>query len=312
MMFSFFRRPLVTIILLSVIPLSAHALSVYDVIQLNQKNYSDKDIIALIDATGSAFKLQAEDVVRLKDEGLGEPVIQAMLKAVPGGNENQRVATVDGAQVNPEASSLTTQKTIAGGRFKVEPFKELEPGRHRHSAVVLAGVQLLVLRATGGFTSVVERADAVVKRLEKAALMGEGAFRASTAMDDNAVMFYGRVADKPVAILQVSHMDAHAYQRRSGRAVTPALLAAYWSDLLSDYWSIAINETTPNRLADIHEGEVLTALYLEWEKSRETASVQLMDAAQLLPRQQQQHLLRLASTVPHDFLINSTHLLEQP
>jgi len=306
----FLRWPLVALALLFMMPVQA--LSVYDVIQLSQKNYSDQDIQALIQATNSAFKLQAEDVVQLKEMGLGEPLIQAMLKAAPVEAKNHPAASVIDEQTHSEPLVPVAQKTIAGGRFDFEAFQEAESGSHHHNAVILAGVQLLVLRATGEFTSVAARADAVVKRLEQAVSMGAGTFRATAAGGNHAVMFYARSADKPVSILQVSHREAHAYQKRSGRKVTPVLLAAYWSDLLSDYWSITINKTAPNRLADVHDGEVLTALHQQWQTSRETTSAQLADAAQLLPRRQQQHLLRLASTVPHDFLINRTHLVKPP
>jgi len=326
-----FQRFLVTTILLLMVPLQAYALSVYDVIQLNQKDYSDQDIVSLILATNSAFALNAEDVVRLNQMGISETVIQAMLTAVPeqsGANppvnyppppaaaENNHDSVEHTPASSSEASSTTViaapTKNIASGLFASSPFHETGTGHHHHNALNLAGVQLLILRDEGAFASVADRTSTVVERLEVAAAQGEGTFRPDPTMANDSVMFYGQNSDKPVTILNVSQSDAIAYQRRSGRTVTPALLAAYWSDLLSDYWSIVINRVAPNRLSDLHEGEVLLALYQHWQNSAATESTRLADSVQLLPQQQQQHLLRLAITVPHDFKTSDTHLAQQP
>ena len=309
----------------------AIALTVYDVIQLSGKNYGDDDIIALFQATNSAFEIKAEDIPRLMELGVSETVIQAMLKAVPKEIVAHPVATSPatspGAAISPTpiehapgsgiaANTATVfiapSKTIAGGSLDFQPFREPGAGRHHHSAVNLAGVRLLILRDEGSFSSVATRADAVVRRLERAASAGEGAFHPDHAAGRDSVMFYGRNTYRPMMILKISHVDAHAYQQRSGRAVSPTLLAAYWSDLLSDYWSIAVNGATPTRLSDLHEGEALEALYEQWKTSSETETARLADAARLLPGQEQKHLLRLATTVPHDFLINGSHLAEQP
>ncbi len=309
----------------------AFALTVYDVIQLSGKNYSDDDVIALLQATNSAFELTVEDIPRLMELGVSETVIQAMLKAVPEHiDANPAVispaappgAAISPAPIEPAAGNdtpadtaavfIAPRQTIAGGRLDFEPFREPGAGRHHHSAVNLAGVRLLILRDEGSFASVATRADAVVRRLERAASAGAGAFHPDYATGRDAVMFYGRSSYRPMMILKISHADADAYQRRSGRGVSPALLAAYWSDLLSDYWSIAVNGATPTRLEDLHEGEALQALYEQWKTSRATTTARLADAARLLPRREQQHLLRLATTVPHDFLINGSHLAEQP
>ena len=82
-MFSFDRRLIVAFVLMLAVSAQATAITVYDVIQLSKKSYSDQDIIALIEATDSAFELKADDIVRLVELGVNEPVIQAMLKAVP-------------------------------------------------------------------------------------------------------------------------------------------------------------------------------------------------------------------------------------
>jgi len=326
-----FQRLFATIALILMAPALASALSVYDVIQLSQKNYSDQDIVSLIQATNSAFALNAEDIVRLNQMGISEPVIQAMLEAIPDVTaanppagypppppvtENNPDHT-EHTQTNSSHTSSTTvivapTNHTAEGLFGFEPYGEAGSGHHHHNAVNLAGVQLFILRNEGGFPTVAERSSTIVKRLEKAAAAGTGTFRPNPETTSDSVMFYGRDSDVPVTILNVSQSDAIAYQRRSGRAVTPAVLAAYWSDLLSDYWSIVINQSAPERLSDLHEGEVLQSLYEQWEISSVTESAKLEDAVQLLPRQQQQHLRRLAITVPHDFKISDIHLARQP
>ncbi|VAW73375.1 hypothetical protein MNBD_GAMMA15-673 [hydrothermal vent metagenome] len=298
----------------------ATALTVYDIIQLSEKNYRDDDILALIKATDSAFGLKAGDITRLMELGVSENVIQAMLKAVP----EEAVATpgkvyqgyTSAADPSESATApsehvVTAQSgsgaVLAGGRIAYAPFNESGVGRHHHSVVTLAGLQLLILRDEGSFSSVAARAAAVVKRLGEVAVANPGTFRTGHTPEGDAVMFYEENAQNPTTILNVSHADARAYQRRSGRTVTSALLAAYWSDLLSDYWSIALNSTTPLRLSDVHEGEALNALFEQWSKSADSGASRLADASQLLPPQAQQHLLQLATRVPHDFTVREPH-----
>jgi len=63
----------------------AHAVSIYDVIQLSKNGYNERDIVRILDATNSAFALTADDVIRLKRLGVGETVVQRML--VPAADE---------------------------------------------------------------------------------------------------------------------------------------------------------------------------------------------------------------------------------
>ena len=130
----------------------AIALTVYDVIQLSGKNYGDDDIIALFQATNSAFEIKAEDIPRLMELGVSETVIQAMLKAVPKEIVAHPVATSPatspGAAISPTpvehapgsgtaANTATVfiapSKTIAGGSLDFQPFREPGAGGHHHS-----------------------------------------------------------------------------------------------------------------------------------------------------------------------------------
>ncbi|MDP3936520.1 MAG: hypothetical protein Q8R92_00095 [Deltaproteobacteria bacterium] len=61
----------------------SHAVSVYDVILLSQKGFSESEILRILDATDSAFTITADDVIRLKRLGVGETVVRRMLVATP-------------------------------------------------------------------------------------------------------------------------------------------------------------------------------------------------------------------------------------
>ena len=61
----------------------AAALSIVDIIQLSQNDYSEAEIIKLIEVTESAFELEAADLPRLKGLGVHEAVIRVMLERVP-------------------------------------------------------------------------------------------------------------------------------------------------------------------------------------------------------------------------------------
>src|SRR3990172_4221136 len=85
-MYSRLRISILLAVILALAP-PVFALSIYDVIQLSQKKYSDKEIIALMEATDSFFELKAEDITRLKSLGVSEKVIREMLKRVPPESE---------------------------------------------------------------------------------------------------------------------------------------------------------------------------------------------------------------------------------
>lgn len=63
------------------IPGICSAISLYDVIQLSKAKYSDSRIIELIQTTNSRFQLDAEAVINLKQAGVSEKVIKAIIEA---------------------------------------------------------------------------------------------------------------------------------------------------------------------------------------------------------------------------------------
>ncbi|VAX01462.1 hypothetical protein MNBD_GAMMA21-2657 [hydrothermal vent metagenome] len=295
------------------------SLTVYDVIQLSTKNYPDKDIITLIEVTNSAFELKADDIPRLLELGVSETVIQTMLKAVPEQSAEHSppspLAQVPGSTIATKTAHpapADTKVLIAGGGFNVKAYQESGSGHHHHQAIHLAGANLFVLRHKGGFSSIKKRAVAAVTQLELAALAGKGTFQPDVLNGTRVVMFYGQNTSRPIYILNISTGDAYAYQLRSGRTVTPTLLAAYWSRLLSDYWSIVVNNVKPIHLADVHEGEALSDLYQQWIKPSAIASARLLDATRLLSTQTQHHLQQLATTVPHDFVVSDDYSQAKP
>jgi len=107
------RSLVVAVILALTVPRMVYSLSIYDVIMLSQKDYEADDIIALIETTGSAFDLTAKDVTRLKEAGVSEAVIQAMLAVVlleP--QENTNIPSKPTA--NQQSQETDTPTTVTG------------------------------------------------------------------------------------------------------------------------------------------------------------------------------------------------------
>ena len=306
-MFSFISRFNLVLFLILVVSARATAMTVYDVIQLSNNSYSDQDIIALIEATDSAFELNADDISSLVELGVSEPVIQVMLKAVPA---EPPVDYKPGSGTTTVYN--TSEKLVPRADINSEPMKEPGSGRHHHQVLTLSGIRLFLLRDEGGYPTVTARARAVVDRLRAASAMDGGQFQPVHVAGSDAVMFTVTGTTQTVIVVSVSAQDASAYQRRSGRRVTPDLLAAYWSDLLTDYWSLALDGRPPVRLAKLHEGEALQELYDGLDTSIKDDADRLAGAFQSLPKQEREHLLRLATSVPRDFKATDEHARETP
>jgi len=315
---AFVSRFYFALFLMLAVPSQVMAITVYDVIQLSKKSYSDQDIIALIEATDSAFELQADDISRLAELGISEPVIQAMLKAVPTGQPAEHVPDRAPGQyvTNPEdnqsghvtaIAGITSDKLVARAEISLETMDEPGSGRHHHQVITVSGIQLLVLRDEGAYSSVIARARAVADNLGAVSALDGGQFQPVHAEGRDAVMFTATGTSRSIIVVSVSARDASAYQRRSGRRVTPDLLAAYWSDLLADYWSLALDGCPPDRLANLHDGEALQELYDMLDVSIANKADRLSGAFQSLPNKEQEHLLRLAVSVPGDYKFTDEH-----
>jgi hypothetical protein len=267
------------------------ALSVYDVILLSRQDFSDEQLITLIDATESAFQLTAEDVTRLSDLGVSEAVIQKMLSVT--------VVSGDADGTDPESSSPTVAPPTPS-RFSIGRQSEPGAGAHDHVQILIDGMPLLVLRDEGGSATVLERGRRVIENLEHAA-EERGRFT-SLAQGGRAAVVYESEDGTAHPVISVTGTDAVAYQRRSRRVdLDAAVLAAYWSGLLDDIWSIAFWNEEPQRLAGLHDSDALRLLYDLTVANGED----LGRTVERMPSEVQHHLEELVNTVPDDFEIAS-------
>lgn len=308
---SFNSRLNAVLFLMLAVSAQATAMTVYDVIQLSKKSYSDQDIIALIETTGSAFELKADDIPRLVKLGVSEPVIQIMLSAVP--TEPPVESSLDAApdQLATIPLDIKSDKLVPRAVVDSEPLTEPGSGQHHHQAINFSGIRLFVLRDEGGYPSVAARARMVADRLRAASAL-DGQFRPAHVADSDTVVFTVAGTSQTVMVISISAQDASAYQRRSGRRVTPDLLATYWSDLLTDYWSIALGSRPPDRLSMLHEGEALQELYKNLDMSINNDADRLTGAFQSLPKRERDHLLQLAVSVPRGFNADASHAGKTP
>ncbi len=300
----------------------AFALSVFDAIQLSKQGYSDQAIIDLIEATDSAFDLEAEDLPKLKQLGVSEPVIRAMLERAVSAEEAAAAPHVTGGirKSEPSRTHADVVETPPHDRahlastprsdspFTAYPLLEARGGGHFHVVLALDGLDLLVLRDEGGYASIETRGRAVIERLQEAWAAGRGRFRAQPAASGAQVVFRDGAEEakqQMIRVLTVSARDAHAYELRSGRSVTPDLLARYWADLFSDFWAVAHSEP-PERLLALHEGEALGVLREALAQLDEPDGT-LRAAAELVPSSTRHHLQRLARTVPVEYGDGGAH-----
>ena len=333
------RLLVVAAILALILPRIVYSLSIYDVIMLSQKGYEANDIVALIETTGSAFDLTAKDVTRLKEAGVSETVIQAMLAVVllepqentnipPKPTANQRSqetdtpTTVTGS-IHPRKTSQplivikrsqrgqSPPVTSSGGVFTSMPVYEEGAGGHHHQAIIFGNIKLLILRDEGAYSSVAARAASVVRRLHEARSIGKGIFKANHAGGGVHAVVFQTQDRREIVIISTSGRDALAYQTRSGRHVNPDILADYWSDLLSDYWSIIFQATAPTRLNNLHEGEALQALSKQLTGVKYGNADQFTEAVRSLPREVFEHLELLATTVPREYGTGNNHEAEE-
>ncbi len=301
------RLLVVAAILALTVPRTVYSLSIYDVIMLSQKGYETDNIITLIETTGSAFDLTAKDVTRLKEAGVSETVIQAMLAVVlleP--QENTNIPPEPTA--NQRSQETNTPITSSGGIFTSMPINEEDAGGHQHQAITFGNIKLLILRDEGAYSSVAARAASVVRHLQQAqSIGGNGKFKANHAGGGVHAVVFQTQDRREIVIISASWRDAWAYKIRSGRHVNPDILADYWSDLLSDYWSIIFLTTAPTRLNNLHEGEALQALFRQLTDVKNGDADQLTEAVRSLPSEVHEHLELLAATVPREFGRESNH-----
>ena len=92
------RATLLLVIFLLGASRASVALTILDVIQLSQRNYTDAQIIEIIEATDAVFELEAADLPRLKQLGVSEAVIRVMLRRRPPASTQTSSESSDAAR----------------------------------------------------------------------------------------------------------------------------------------------------------------------------------------------------------------------
>jgi hypothetical protein len=75
------RRILPLCLLLALLPTSASALTVQDIVALSSAGVSENVLVAMIDRDRTIFAIDASQVIALKRDGVSEKVVIAMLKS---------------------------------------------------------------------------------------------------------------------------------------------------------------------------------------------------------------------------------------
>ena len=310
-------------VLLLTISAVTWAISAYDVIQLSQAGYSDKQIIELITITDAQFRLDAKSLISLKEAGVRETVIQAMIEAnaprTPSSLESEpHGETSDAHGTNPEhgytpgpSSSIPPlpPSTATEGPFSSYPFQETSGGHggsHQHYALAVSGVPIFILRSEASYPRIFDRAREAAELLNQ--IVGEqpvGVFLASSEPNP-AVWYRATDSQPPLLILTVRGGYVIAYQRRSLGIISKDRLAAYWAALLNDYTQLFVFGRAPRDLAALHLGKTLSLIHEklasptkgEASLGEPTTMLQVLDH---LTGEDKEHLLELATRVPAEF-----------
>ena len=321
----------IPLILLLTIPAVTWAISAYDVIQLSQAGYSDKQIIELITITGAQFRLDAKSLISLKEAGVRETVIQVMIEAnaprTPSSLESEpNVETSEAHGTDPEHGYTPGPYEVSGasssmpplppsiateGSFSSYPFQETSGGHggsHQHYALAVSGLPIFILRSEARYPRIFDRAREAAELLNQ--IVGEqpaGVFLASS--EPNPAVWYRTTdSESPLLLLTVGGGDVIAYQRRSLGIISKDRLAAYWAALLNDYTQLFVFGRAPRDLAALHLGKTLSLIHEKFASPTKgegkaslgepTTMLQVLDH---LTGEDKEHLLELATRVPAEF-----------
>ena len=182
--------------LLLAIPGLGMAVTLNDVIQLSRGGYSDKQIIKLVQITQSRFQLDAATLITLKEAGVSENVIRALIKSAPpkpsslpppappedsierGPNGVQSANAPHGhSPDDDEAFGVSISSPPASreilfrtGPFSSSPFEETASSHadsHQHFALALSGLPVFILRSETGYPTIADRSRDVITRLNR-------------------------------------------------------------------------------------------------------------------------------------------------
>jgi hypothetical protein len=255
----------VLILLLVLLPVSLAAISVFDVIRLSQGQYSDAEIIRLIQTTDSRFVLSAEDTVRLREAGVTESVIREMLSR-PAPRPASEPPASDGtaSPSRPPVAIGGSGDDVRHGRrpeplFSGSPYQERTGDRHGHAAVTLGGIEVLIVRDQAGFPSPLARARAVAGTVNSLAAAASGRFAVRAAGRDSKVIFESSNGAE-TDVVSVTPADVAAYRAGGHRPVSSGTLASFWAALLNDYWAVGVTGKPPRYLVDSRGGQALERL----------------------------------------------------
>ena len=335
-----FLAPIFLLALLFVQPTLGWAVTLDDVIKLSRAGNSDEMIIKAIEATPTPFHLGASDIITLKEEGVSDAVILALVNTdgtgsstsdVPigssGGSKEPAGAHGSGEQheahatnESPSAPRLSENPNQLSDRagpeskrygepFSYYPFHEDGAGHggsHDHYALAMRGTSVLILRSEAGRHSIKDRAREVSTRLNR--LLEDSPFGYFFS-SSKSVWYQATSSAKPVLILNVDRGDVIAYQRRSLGQVSSDRLAAYWAAILSDYTGLFVLGRPPNELVNLHLGEVLSKIYDELTSPTGSEGEADLDETRAvlkvldhLESEDKEHLLELATRIPAEFV----------
>ena len=78
------RQVLTFALLLALVPVTASAVTIQDIVAMSKAGVSEQVLIALIEHDRTVFSLDGSQLVALKNAGVSEAVVLAMLRANPG------------------------------------------------------------------------------------------------------------------------------------------------------------------------------------------------------------------------------------
>lgn len=292
---------------LFLVPLVAHAVSLYDIIRMSKAGYTDEAIVGLIDVTESRFALEPDILVQLKKEGVSERVIAALIQA----SEPEHVRSGESRPTGPPRAEAEYAAVPEGESpsvvFASSAFQEAGHGSaHQHYALTINEIPILILRSEAGFSRIADRAQNVADLLNLHVRSEEGGFF-TVSGPKPSVWYRDPSASEPVRMLEVNRGDVIAYQRRSIGSVSEDRLAAYWAALLHDYTQLFLFGRPANQLAKLHLGKTLSRIHEVNSKEGQSGDPSSRDPGRLLglldhlSPEDKEHLIELSTRVPVEF-----------
>jgi len=91
------RAAFCLLVVLALVPTSASAVSVQEIVWLSKAGVSEQVVLALIDRDKTIFAIDPAELVSLKDEGVSETIILAMLRSgrqpLPGAEQVEKTSS---------------------------------------------------------------------------------------------------------------------------------------------------------------------------------------------------------------------------